>query len=106
VIVAGLLLARRKTTARRVAVPVVATLALAVVSYKLESMVDWRLTIFGLMTLFVVYYLQDGIVGFCATCWDAAASMRARWRAMAADPFAGVAAAAAPAATCCAWNRC
>ena len=27
-------------------------------------MIDWRLTIFGLMTLFVVYYLQDGIVGF------------------------------------------
>jgi branched-chain amino acid transport system permease protein len=27
-------------------------------------MTDWRLSIFGLMILFVVYYLQDGIVGF------------------------------------------
>ncbi|MCH3730672.1 hypothetical protein LZC07_09765, partial [Campylobacter coli] len=25
---------------------------------------DWRLTIFGAMILFVVYYLPDGIVGF------------------------------------------
>jgi branched-chain amino acid transport system permease protein len=37
---------------------------MAAFSYKLENIVDWRLTIFGLMTLFVVYYLQDGIVGF------------------------------------------
>jgi branched-chain amino acid transport system permease protein len=27
-------------------------------------MTDWRLSIFGVITLFVVYYLQDGIVGF------------------------------------------
>ena len=27
-------------------------------------MTDWRLSIFGLITLLVVYYLQDGIVGF------------------------------------------
>ncbi len=37
---------------------------MAAFSYKLENITDWRLTIFGLMTLFVVYYLQDGIVGF------------------------------------------
>jgi ABC-type branched-subunit amino acid transport system ATPase component len=30
----------------------------------LQTMTDWRLSIFGLITLFVVYYLQDGIVGF------------------------------------------
>jgi branched-chain amino acid transport system permease protein len=51
-------------TARELAVPVVATVALAAFSYQLESITDWRLTIFGLMTLFVVYYLQDGVVGF------------------------------------------
>ena len=28
------------------------------------ALTDWRLTIFGLMILLVVYYLQDGIVGF------------------------------------------
>ena len=60
----GIALARQKTTLRKVAVPVIATLVLAGISFKLDNMIDWRLTIFGLMTLFVVYYLQDGIVGF------------------------------------------
>ncbi|MFK3737916.1 ABC transporter permease subunit [Massilia sp. TN1-12] len=64
---AALLLARRRTTVRKAAVPVLGTVGLAVFSYRLENMVDWRLTIFGLMTLFVVYYLQDGIVGFVRT---------------------------------------
>jgi branched-chain amino acid transport system permease protein len=58
------LLARQKSTPRKVLIPVVATVAMAYFSYRLENMTDWRLTIFGLMTLFVVYYLQDGIVGF------------------------------------------
>ena len=40
------------------------SVALAVLSFVLTSMTDWRLSIFGLITLFVVYYLQDGIVGF------------------------------------------
>jgi len=61
---AALLLARRRAAPTAVIVPVLATLALAFVSFRLENMVDWRLTIFGLMTLFVVYYLQEGIVGF------------------------------------------
>ncbi|WP_088343365.1 MULTISPECIES: branched-chain amino acid ABC transporter ATP-binding protein/permease [Rhodomicrobium] len=30
----------------------------------LESVTDYRLTIFGLMILFVVYYLPDGIIGY------------------------------------------
>jgi len=66
VLMSAVLLARRRTTPRRVAVPVVATLIMAAVSFKLDNMVDWRLTIFGLMTLFVVYYLQEGIVGYLA----------------------------------------
>lgn len=57
-------LQRKENSVRELAVPVVATVAMAVFSYQLESITDWRLTIFGLMTLFVVYYLQDGIVGF------------------------------------------
>jgi ABC-type branched-subunit amino acid transport system ATPase component/ABC-type branched-subunit amino acid transport system permease subunit len=57
-------LVRKVKTARELAVPVVATVAMAVFSFQLENITDWRLTIFGLMTLFVVYYLQDGIVGF------------------------------------------
>ena len=57
-------LMRKEKTVRDLAVPVVATVAMAVFSFQLENITDWRLTIFGLMTLFVVYYLQDGIVGF------------------------------------------
>ena len=53
-----------RSTLQRVAVPVVGSAALAVLSFELSSMTDWRLSIFGLITLFVVYYLQDGIVGF------------------------------------------
>ena len=91
VIVAALMIAKRRTTVGRAAVPVLATLALAVVAYKLESMVDWRLTIFGLMTLFVVYYLQDGIVGFFKSLMGRGRShVVASEGAGAADPFAGI----------------
>jgi ABC-type branched-subunit amino acid transport system ATPase component/ABC-type branched-subunit amino acid transport system permease subunit len=55
---------KRLKTVRELAVPVIATMAMAVFSFWLENITDWRLTIFGLMTLFVVYYLQDGVVGF------------------------------------------
>ncbi len=51
-------------TLNSVLVPVIGTLGLAVFSYQLENITDWRLSIFGLMILFVVYYLQDGIIGF------------------------------------------
>jgi len=60
----AVLLVQRKTTAARVAIPVGGSVGLAAVSYVLTSMADWRLSIFGLNTLFVVYFLQDGIVGF------------------------------------------
>ncbi|MCX7256514.1 MAG: branched-chain amino acid ABC transporter ATP-binding protein/permease [Polaromonas sp.] len=56
--------ARKMTTPKTMAIPVVGTMALAGFSFWLESITDWRLSIFGLMILFVVYYLQDGIVGF------------------------------------------
>ena len=55
---------RGKTEWRSAAIPVVGSIALAGVSFVLQTMTDWRLSIFGLITLFVVYYLQDGIVGF------------------------------------------
>lgn len=56
--------ARKITTPKAMAIPVVGTMALAGFAFWLESITDWRLSIFGLMILFVVYYLQDGIVGF------------------------------------------
>jgi ABC-type branched-subunit amino acid transport system ATPase component/ABC-type branched-subunit amino acid transport system permease subunit len=55
---------RKLKTAHELAIPVIATVAMALFAYQLENITDWRLTIFGLLTLFVVYYLQDGIVGF------------------------------------------
>jgi ABC-type branched-subunit amino acid transport system ATPase component/ABC-type branched-subunit amino acid transport system permease subunit len=66
VIAGGALIGLRKqwTTPKAVLIPVLGTLVLAVFSYQLQNMTDWRLSIFGLMILFVVYYLQDGIVGF------------------------------------------
>jgi len=64
VVMAAYNIIRKVKTVRDLAVPVVATVAMAVFSYRLENITDWRLTIFGLLTLFVVYYLQDGIVGF------------------------------------------
>ena len=57
-------IARKLTTPKAMAIPVVGTMALAGFSFWLQSITDWRLSIFGLMILFVVYYLQDGIVGF------------------------------------------
>ncbi len=56
--------AKKITTLKTMAIPVVGTIALAGFSFWLQSITDWRLSIFGLMILFVVYYLQDGIVGF------------------------------------------
>ena len=56
--------ARKITTPKAMTIPVIGTLALALFSFWLQSITDWRLTVFGLMILFVVYYLQDGIVGF------------------------------------------
>jgi branched-chain amino acid transport system permease protein len=66
VVVAGALfsIARKSVTPRKVAIPMVGTVGLAVFSYWIDALTDWRLTIFGLMILLVVYYLQDGVVGF------------------------------------------
>ncbi len=64
VLASAFLLWKKRKTLREVAVPLAATIGMAIFSYRLENITDWRLTVFGLMTLFVVYYLQDGIVGF------------------------------------------
>ena len=65
IVVGAVVFVRRgRTTVARAAIPVVGSVALAVLSFVLTSMTDWRLSIFGLITLLVVYYLQDGIVGF------------------------------------------
>jgi ABC-type branched-subunit amino acid transport system ATPase component/ABC-type branched-subunit amino acid transport system permease subunit len=55
---------RGRVTPKQMAIPVVGSIALAGLSFWLQTMTDWRLSIFGVIMLFVVYYLQDGIVGF------------------------------------------
>jgi ABC-type branched-subunit amino acid transport system ATPase component/ABC-type branched-subunit amino acid transport system permease subunit len=64
VVVGAIIAVMREVPPRKVAIPVAATVGLAVFSYWIDALVDWRLTIFGLMILLVVYYLQDGVVGF------------------------------------------
>ncbi|WP_150614150.1 ABC transporter permease subunit [Pandoraea terrigena] len=63
-VVAVTAVARARTSLAKAAVPIVGTVALAGVTWWRDSITDWRLTIFGLMILFVVYYLPDGIIGF------------------------------------------
>ncbi|MFM9916720.1 MAG: ABC transporter permease subunit [Rhizobacter sp.] len=53
-----------RSSVKQMTIPVVGSIALAVLSFWLQTMTDWRLSIFGVIMLFVVYYLQDGIVGF------------------------------------------
>lgn len=61
---AGVGIAKKMTSPKIIWIPVVGAIALAGFSFWLDSITDWRLSIFGLMILFVVYYLPDGIVGF------------------------------------------
>ncbi len=56
--------AKKMVSPKTMAIPVGGVIALAGFSFWLDSITDWRLSIFGLMILFVVYYLPDGIVGF------------------------------------------
>jgi ABC-type branched-subunit amino acid transport system ATPase component/ABC-type branched-subunit amino acid transport system permease subunit len=55
---------RKRVTLQQMLIPLVGCAALAGLSFWLKTMTDWRLSIFGVIMLFVVYYLQDGIVGF------------------------------------------
>jgi branched-chain amino acid transport system permease protein len=57
-------IAKQLSTPKKLAIPVAGTLGLAIFSMWLENITDWRLSIFGFMILLVVYYLQNGIVGF------------------------------------------
>ena len=67
-------------------VPVLICLALYVLSINLKSIVDYKLTIYGLMILFVVYYLPDGIVGFAKKLLGLAHPNWFRSRTFAAAP--------------------
>ncbi len=64
VVAGGTMMVRRPEERLRIAIPVVLCCGFFVFSMMLEKIVDYKLTVFGLMILFVVYYLPDGIWGF------------------------------------------
>jgi branched-chain amino acid transport system permease protein len=70
VVGAAMALSKKVTTPRRVAVPIAGVVGLAAFSFWLNSISDWRLSIFGFMILLVVYYLQNGIVGFAKSFYQ------------------------------------
>jgi ABC-type branched-subunit amino acid transport system ATPase component/ABC-type branched-subunit amino acid transport system permease subunit len=64
-IIAGVSAFVRKSEDRmRVILPVVLCVAFFVFSLYLQNITDFKKAIYGLMILFVVYYLPDGIVGY------------------------------------------
>ncbi len=63
-------LSKKVTTPRRVAIPLAGVIGLAAFSFWLDNISDWRLSIFGFMILLVVYYLQNGIVGFAKSFYQ------------------------------------
>ena len=63
-VVGGALSWRRAESKIQVVIPVVLCLAFFAFALSLQKIVDWRLSIFGAMILFVVYYLPDGVYGF------------------------------------------
>ena len=68
-VVAGAVGLRRADKSERVGVlvPVALCVGFFVFSLLLEKITDYKLSIFGAMILFVVYYLPDGIWGFVRT---------------------------------------
>uniref|UniRef100_UPI0033403A72 branched-chain amino acid ABC transporter ATP-binding protein/permease n=1 Tax=Castellaniella defragrans TaxID=75697 RepID=UPI0033403A72 len=89
VVIGAVMAVRRgRATPGRMAAPVAGALVLAGGALALEQMTDWRLSIFGLMILFVVYYLPDGIMGFLRNAFSRARRLEEAPAAAAADPEA------------------
>ena len=76
VVAGGVRMARDPEGRARVAVPVVLCVAFFAFALLLERITDYKLTVFGAMILFVVFYLPDGIFGFLR---QAVASVRPGW---------------------------
>ncbi len=64
VVIGGIRLVRVPEERIKTAIPVALCLAFFVFSLFLQKITDYKLTIYGMMILFVVYYLPDGIYGF------------------------------------------
>ena len=64
-VIAGVLMFVRGHENRgRIVVPVLLCSAFFVFSLMLQKITDYKLSIFGMMILFVVYFLPEGIIGF------------------------------------------
>ncbi len=63
-VIGGVVSWRSADDKKSVLIPVGLCVAFFAFSLLLEKITDFRLSIFGVMILFVVYYLPDGIVGF------------------------------------------
>ncbi len=64
-VIAGITAFARNTEDRvRILLPVVLCVGFFAFSLYLQNITDFKKTVYGLMILFVVYYLPDGIVGF------------------------------------------
>jgi ABC-type branched-subunit amino acid transport system ATPase component/ABC-type branched-subunit amino acid transport system permease subunit len=76
-VASGVIIALRTPEARgRILVPVGLCVAFFIFSMFMTSITDYKLTVFGLMILFVVYYLPDGIVGAVK---KAVGALRPQW---------------------------
>ena len=64
VVIGGIRLSRGAENKRAALIPVALCVAFFVLSRVMTSITDFKLTIYGLMILFVVYYLPEGIYGF------------------------------------------
>ena len=64
VIVGGIAMLRKPEDRARIAIPVALCVGFFAFSLVLQRITDFKLTVFGMMILFVVYYLPDGIFGF------------------------------------------
>jgi branched-chain amino acid transport system permease protein len=82
VVAGAVMMIRRPDERLRIAVPVALCVGFFIFSEILEKITDYKLTVFGMMILFVVYYLPDGIFGFLrpilAAIWPDAVRAHAR----------------------------
>ena len=76
VVAGGIKMVRDPESRARTAIPVALCVAFFVFALTLEKITDFKLTVFGAMILFVVYYLPDGIFGFLR---QGVASVRPGW---------------------------
>ena len=64
VVAGGTVMLRQPENRLRAAIPTALCVGFFVFALMLERIVDFKLSVFGMMILFVVYYLPDGIWGF------------------------------------------